>query len=221
MPPKEFRRQMEFLASSPVPVVPLDEALHRPNCVAITFDDGFRNFLDHAAPILDHLRLPATVFVVSGYCGRNNNWPSQPSGVLDLPLMNWADLSSLPPLISIGAHTHTHPHLTSLTEAECERELRGCQDRIEQRIGRRIRCLAYPYGSRSASVMAAAGRYFDLAVGTSLRFLSSGSCALDLPRIDAYYLRGRFSLERLFQPLGALYIGVRSMLRSVRHANNT
>jgi peptidoglycan/xylan/chitin deacetylase (PgdA/CDA1 family) len=135
--------------------------------------------------------------------------------------MDWRDLASLPPRISIGAHTDTHPHLTALTEAECERELRDCQNQIEQHMGRRIRCLAYPYGSRSASVMAATGRYFDLAVGTSLRFLSSRSCALDLPRIDAYYLRGRFSLERLFQPLGALYVGFRSLLRNARRGNST
>jgi peptidoglycan/xylan/chitin deacetylase (PgdA/CDA1 family) len=217
VPPERFHRQMEFLASSEVPVVPLEEAMRRPNCVAITFDDGFHNFLDYAAPVLDRLRLPASVFVVSGYCGRRNNWPSQPSGVLDLPLMDWRDLASLPPSISIGAHTETHPHLKALSEAECDRELRDSKDRIEQRLGRQIRSMAYPYGSRSASVMAAAERYYDFAVSTSLQFLSHRSRALDLPRIDAYYLRGRFSLERLFQPFGALYVGFRSALRDVRH----
>ena len=220
MPPERFRRQMEFLAASSVAVVPLDEALRRPNCVAITFDDGYRNLLDHAVPLLDRLRFPATIFVVSGYCGGSNNWPSQPSGVPGLPLMDWRDLASLPSWISIGAHTDTHPHLTALPEAECERELRDCRDQIEQHLGRRTRWLAYPYGSRSASVMAAAGRHFDLAVGTSLRFLSARSCALDLPRIDAYYLRGRFTLERLFRPSGALYIGFRGVLRNVRSATS-
>jgi peptidoglycan/xylan/chitin deacetylase (PgdA/CDA1 family) len=216
MPPERFRRQMEFLASSSVPVVPLDEALRRPYSVAITFDDGFRNLLDHAVPLLDRLRLPATIFVVSGHCGGSNNWPSQPPGVPGLPLMDWRDLASLPPWISIGAHTRTHPHLTALPEAECERELCDCQSQIEQHLGKRTRWLAYPYGSRSASVMAVAGRHFDLAVCTSLRFLSSHSCPLDLPRIDAYYLRGWFTLERLFRPSGALYIGFRGALRKVR-----
>jgi len=215
-PPEQFRRQMEFLASSTIPVVPLDEAPRRPNCVAITFDDGYRNLLDHAIPLLDRLRLPATIFVVSGYCGGSNNWPSQPSGVPGLALMDWRDLASLPPWISIGAHSVTHPRLTALPEAECERELRDCQDQIERHLGKRTRWLAYPYGSRSASVMAAAGRHFDLAVGTALRFVSSQSGVFDLPRIDAYYLRGGFTLERLFRPSGALYIGFRGALRYVR-----
>ena len=216
IPPSLFRQQMEFLAASGMPVVPLDQALHRPGSVAITFDDGFCNLLDHAVPVLERLRLPATIFVVSEYCGRNNNWPSQPHGVPDLPLLSWDKLSALPPLISLGAHTMTHPDLRRLSAEECERELCECQGQIEQHLGRPVRCLAYPYGASSPQVRSLADRHFELAVGTSLRFLSTRSSRLDLPRIDAYYLRGWFSLERLFTESGSLYIGFRSLLRNVR-----
>ena len=216
IPPALFRRQMEFLAASGIPVVPLDQALHRPGSIAITFDDGFCNLLDHAVPVLERLRLPATIFVVSEYCGRNNNWPSQPHGVPDLPLLSWDKLSALPPLISLGAHTMTHPDLRRLSAEECERELCECQGQIEQHLGRPVRCLAYPYGASSPQVRSLADRHFELAVGTSLRFLSTRSSRLDLPRIDAYYLRGWFSLERLFTESGSLYIGFQSLLRDVR-----
>ena len=216
IPPSLFRQQMEFLAASGMPVVPLDQALHRPGSIAITFDDGFCNLLDHAVPVLERLRLPATIFVVSEYCGRNNNWPSQLHGVPDLPLLSWDKLSALPPLISLGAHTMTHPDLRRLSAEECERELCECQGQIEQHLGRPVRCLAYPYGASSPQVRSLADRHFELAVGTSLRFLSTRSSRLDLPRIDAYYLRGWFSLERLFTESGSLYIGFRSLLRNVR-----
>jgi peptidoglycan/xylan/chitin deacetylase (PgdA/CDA1 family) len=216
IPPALFRRQMEFLAASGIPVVPLDQALHRPGSIAITFDDGFCNLLDHAVPVLERLRLPATIFVVSEYCGRNNNWPSQLHGVPDLPLLSWDNLSALPPLISLGAHTMTHPDLRRLSAEECERELCECQGQIEQHLGRPVRCLAYPYGASSPQVRSLADRHFELAVGTSLRFLSTRSSRLDLPRIDTYYLRGWFSLERLFTESGSLYIGFRSLLRNVR-----
>jgi peptidoglycan/xylan/chitin deacetylase (PgdA/CDA1 family) len=216
IPPSLFRQQMEFLAASGMPVVPLDQALHRPGSVAITFDDGFCNLLDHAVPVLERLRLPATIFVVSEFCGRNNNWPSQLHGVPDLPLLSWDNLSALPPLISLGAHTMTHPDLRRLSAEECERELCECQGQIEQHLGRPVRCLAYPYGASSPQVRSLADRHFELAVGTSLRFLSTRSSRLDLPRIDAYYLRGWFSLERLFTESGSLYIGFRSLLRNVR-----
>jgi peptidoglycan/xylan/chitin deacetylase (PgdA/CDA1 family) len=217
IPPFLFRQHMEFLAASGIPVVSLNEALSCPGSVAITFDDGYRNLLDHAIPVLERYGLPATIFIVSGYCGRNNNWPSQPhSSVSDRPLLSWEELSALPPLISLGAHTMTHPDLTLLSAKVCEEELGGCQVQMEQRLGRPVRWLAYPYGACSPQVRSLAGQYFDLAVGTSLRFLSRRASRLDLPRIDAYYLRGRFSLERLFTGPGSLFIGLRRLLREAR-----
>jgi peptidoglycan/xylan/chitin deacetylase (PgdA/CDA1 family) len=217
IPPILFRRQMEFLAASGIPVVSLNEALSCPGSVAVTFDDGYRNLLDHAIPVLERYRLPATIFIVSEYCGRNNNWPNQPHGsVPDQPLLSWEELSALPPLISVGAHAMTHPDLTRLSAKECDRELGGCQVQIEQRLRRPVRWLAYPYGASSPQVRSLAGQYFDLAVGTSLRFLSTRSSRLDLPRIDAYYLSGRFSLERLFTAPASLFIGLRRLLRDAR-----
>src|SRR5580700_4908300 len=89
-PPVVFRRQMEFLAQSGIPVVPLDQAVARPGSVALSFDDGFGNLADHALPVLEQYHLPATIFVVSRYCGKMNNWPSQPAGgVPQLPLLSW------------------------------------------------------------------------------------------------------------------------------------
>ncbi len=215
--PSLFQQQMEFLAASGIPVVPLDQASQHPGCVAITFDDGYRNLLDRAIPLLELHRLPATIFVVSEYCGRRNNWPSQPRGsVPDLPLLNWDELSALPPLISLGAHTMTHPNLIRQSPEECERELCECQDKIQQRTGKPVRWLAYPYGASSSQVRSMAGRHFDLAVGTSLQFLSPRSDRLNLPRIDAYYLRGRFPLERIFTGSGSLYMGWRRLFRGAR-----
>jgi peptidoglycan/xylan/chitin deacetylase (PgdA/CDA1 family) len=208
---------MEFLVASCIPVVRLNEVLSSPGSVAITFDDGYCNLLDHAIPVLERYRLPATIFIVSGYCGQRNNWPNQPHRVGSYqPLLSWEELSALPPLISLGAHTVTHTDLTLLSPTMCEEELGGCQVQMQQRLGKPVRWLAYPYGACSPQVRSLAGRHFDLAVGTSLRFLSREGGRLDLPRIDSYYLRGRFSLERLFSGPGSLFIGLRRLLRQAR-----
>lgn len=215
--PLRFRQHMEFLAEGRIPVVPLEEALRQPGSVAITFDDGFRNFAEFAVPELARHSFPATVFVVSEFCGGKNDWPGQPKGAVpELPLMSWDDLASLPDFVSIGAHTATHPDLSKLPLNQCEAELRGCCDRIEQRLGRTARSLAYPYGAVNAAVCSVAARYFDLAVSTSLKFVPAEPDRLNLPRIDAYYLRGCFSIDRLFTRSGGYYIGLRNWLRSLR-----
>lgn len=80
--PDAFSRQMQALRRSTrvEPLVELVERLARPepmahDVVAITFDDGYRDNLEHAAPILRSLRLPATVFVSVGFVERTA-WPA-------------------------------------------------------------------------------------------------------------------------------------------------
>jgi peptidoglycan/xylan/chitin deacetylase (PgdA/CDA1 family) len=73
---REFRRQMELLARWFHPVSAADVAAwledakqlpDRP--VMVTFDDGFRNNLEHAAPVLRRLGIPALIHVATGYVG--------------------------------------------------------------------------------------------------------------------------------------------------------
>jgi len=216
-PPSIFKRQMESLAQSGVKVVPLSEVRDTPESVALTFDDGFSNLAEHAFPLLERFQWPATVFIVSQHCGLSNRWSGRTAaGIPDLPLLSWEQLAGLPPRVAIGAHTATHPHLTQISAEECDRELRQCRDAIEQRLSVPVKSLAYPYGDSSGAIHATARRYFNLAVGTSLRFLSRASNPLDLPRIDMYYFRGGFPVGRLFDPPGRMYVGFRNILREVR-----
>ena len=215
--PELFRAQMKFLADSGIPVVPLAETVPNSGSVAITFDDGFRNVAEHAFATLEHHKFPATIFVVGGYCGGRNNWPTQPKGsVPDLPLLDWNELKSLPPGVTIGAHTMSHPHLEALSPTECERELAESRIALEQRLGYPVRSLAYPYGTSTREVRRVAARHFDLAVGTTLGFMSGKSDPMDLPRIDTYYLRSGFTIDRLFSATAKPYIGFRRLLRNAR-----
>ena len=75
--------------------------------------------------------------------------------------MTWDELKAIAsdPLCSIGAHTINHFSLGGLPAADAEAEIRGSAERIADRLGKRPRWLAYPYGDR----MAASQREFDLA----------------------------------------------------------
>jgi peptidoglycan/xylan/chitin deacetylase (PgdA/CDA1 family) len=72
---RRFRLHMATLRTD-FNVVPLREAIERlrrddlpPRSVAVTFDDGFRDNAEVAAPILAALGIPATFFVATGYLG--------------------------------------------------------------------------------------------------------------------------------------------------------
>jgi peptidoglycan/xylan/chitin deacetylase (PgdA/CDA1 family) len=215
--PGLFRRQMRFLADSgkAVPLTGIGEA---PGSIAITFDDGFRNFYRHGFPVLQEYRIPATVFVVSGYCGKHNDWPSQPrAGIPQLELMNWPELQEVARYgISLGAHTVTHPRMSALSLTEAEREMRDCRSEIEQRTGYAVKTFAYPYGDCNAAVRRLAAQYFDLGCSTDFGRVVTGSPRWRLPRIDVYYLRNPFWFERMEAASGRVFLAARGGLRALR-----
>lgn len=85
VPAEIFRRQMHFIAErrKVVSLKQLAAMLDRgntpsPGTVVLTFDDGYRDNLTVAAPILDSLDLTATLFLPTGYIDRaENQWIDQ------------------------------------------------------------------------------------------------------------------------------------------------
>ena len=217
-PPELFRRQIEYLVENRVPVVRLADVRRTPGAVALTFDDGFRNFLEYGLPVLERYHLPATVFAVSGHCGRQNDWSARSGiSVPSLPLMSWDGLKEIAGAgIDLGAHSIHHPDLTRLTREQAEGELRDCRAELEDRTGRTVESVAYPYGSSTPAVRQLAQRYFRLGCGTSLRFVSARADLFDLPRLDVYYLRNDLWFEKAARGGGSAYIALRSFFRRLR-----
>lgn len=216
--PDTFRDQIEFLVRKSIPVVPLEQVRSRPGAVAITFDDGFQNFYDRAFPVLSRYKLPATVFIVTGYCGRSNNWPTQAkTGIPILPLMHWRQLREIASAgITLGAHSVTHPHLDQLSLAQVESELDQCRQELEQQTGKAVTTAAYPYGDSNEMVRECAGRRFSVSCGTRFAPVSDTADVTDLPRLDAYYFRSRVWFESLWSWRGSGYVMTRGLLRDVR-----
>jgi peptidoglycan/xylan/chitin deacetylase (PgdA/CDA1 family) len=76
----EFAAQMDTVAAT-CRVLPLSEAVTRlragslpPRAVSITFDDGYANNRELAAPILKSRGIPATIFIATGFIGRGRMW---------------------------------------------------------------------------------------------------------------------------------------------------
>ena len=72
----------------------------------------------------------------------------------DEPFLSWEEITELDrhPLITIGAHTHTHPVLTRRAPWTTYREIVGAKQRLERVLDRAVRHISYPYGRNNLLV---------------------------------------------------------------------
>ena len=223
-PPSVFAEQMRILRESDVSVVPLGtigDALRDRNpfkpLVAITFDDGFMSVHKHGLPILLRYGLPATVFLVTDYCGKTNDWPSQPHWVNRQPLLGWTEAREMSRAgMAFGSHTRTHSDLRMLPSHQIEEELVTSKRAIEDGLGRSVDIFAYPYGAYDERVRKISESFFSLACSTRLDFVRAGSDPLVLERLDMYYLRRPMAFRHLFSGGMDRYIRFRRIMQNLR-----
>jgi peptidoglycan/xylan/chitin deacetylase (PgdA/CDA1 family) len=222
--PATFRRQMQVLAEAGWRTLTVEEMLAGRTSgqwplrsFVLTFDDGYRNVFDVAAPLLEKHRFHAIVFVVADRVGLTAQWRDQPEAVAGAPLMDWRELQALLAIgMSLGAHSLTHTRLPAISADDAEREIVGSKRTIEDRCGVAVTTFAYPYGARTDAIEQLAAQHYRLAFGTRLGFATPQCPVMNLKRLDAYYLR-RFSLiERLDSPLAGIYVRARAGARAVR-----
>jgi peptidoglycan/xylan/chitin deacetylase (PgdA/CDA1 family) len=205
--PDALRRQLSSLVRAGWRGATFTEAVLDPpaaRTVAVTFDDGFASVRELAAPILAELGLPATVFAPTAFIDEPQelSWPGidQWAGTPDaaeLRSMSWDDLRELSELgWEIGAHTRTHPRLTTLSDSDLREELSGSRESCTAHLGRPCRAVAYPYGDVDARVADAAREAgFDTGAALSSSLWHRG--VLRWPRVGIYNRDGdaRFTLK--------------------------
>ncbi len=220
-----FQRQMAFLAASGFSVLPLSRLLSLKNkqeefpekCIALTFDDGFKNFSESALPILRHFGFSATVFLITGRCGEDNDWPGQMDGLPRLPMLDWNDIESAAKQgIEFGAHTVTHPNLTKLTREQYAEEILASKTVIKERVGQEVSFFAYPYGIFNREVHHFVGEHFDGACSVTMDFMTKADDPFLLPRVDMYYFSQNNMHRYLGTSLGYGYVKARKILRRVK-----
>ena len=176
----------------------------------LTFDDGFKGFINLVLPILEKFQIPAMLFITTEFVNGKriayelileelilakdeinlrdgtiystkdindkkmvyenlrlqlkkvntkardsflnsllnyNNFTSEINNIY----LKWEDIIKLDehPLITIGAHTQTHPVLSKLSIFEEYREIKNSKKELEKKIGHRVDYFSYPYGANS------------------------------------------------------------------------
>jgi peptidoglycan/xylan/chitin deacetylase (PgdA/CDA1 family) len=117
--------------------------------LSITFDDGYRDNFEVAAPILRKLDLPATFFVVTGFVGTPTIAPWDRDLVRQPGWMTWDQIRSLASQgFEIGGHTDTHLDLGTADARAIRADLEASQRKFQEQLGRPARLFAYPFGGR-------------------------------------------------------------------------
>jgi len=216
-----FRAQVAWLARGHVRVVSLDTLLRLPadtNAVALTFDDGFVNFADIAAPLLADHGFPSTLFVVTDAAGRTNRWAGRSDrGIPELPLLGWGSLGRLREQgVELGAHTRTHADLSRASRDQLQDEIVGSSERIRFETGQGPSTFAYPYGSVTDAAVALVSTRFAWGCTTDMRSVGTNEARALLPRLDMYYLREAGQLERWGTIRFRCHLTLRASARQVR-----
>ena len=212
-----FRKQIEAVSKTftPVDISTTIEGLEsntlNNRSVVVSFDDGFKDNLELALPILEEFNVPAVIYITTGIIDQECNlwwyaleehlsnnhkihfsWDgkdymldamtpeqkratykqlveifrglhifrqndlllelkAEPAPQIDEAL-SWDEVIELDkhPLITIGAHTRSHPVLSSLPDNDAKAEIIQSKLILEDRLGHPVEHFAYTFGDPKA-----------------------------------------------------------------------
>ena len=158
--PDDFDKILSWLAEY-TDLVPVDQLLTldrgtnpRPS-VAITFDDGHRDNLTHALPIVLNYGATFAVYLTVGVTENDPRARTRFSFLLRQPdasrgcfaALSWNDTEKLLGHgCSVGSHSWDHPMLSHLPDHAIDFQLQESKRIIEERLGIFNIGMCYPYG---------------------------------------------------------------------------
>lgn len=197
--PDDFARQMRWMrflgyrGLSMRDVMPYVRGERRGKVFGLTFDDGYRNVVQNAMPVLDKLGFTATNYLVAKQFDGGNVWDAK-IGIPFSPLMTvdemrqWAASGH-----EVGSHTLDHVHLPEMTPDEARRQMVESKDALEQVLGAPVTAFCYPYGDHGPEhlVMAREAGY-DNATLTKRGLANASDDPFGLPRVTVSRSTGIF-----------------------------
>jgi peptidoglycan/xylan/chitin deacetylase (PgdA/CDA1 family) len=152
--PDDFRRALEVLLDSfgpaldPSSIGPSFVPPDRPS-VLVTFDDGYRDNLEAAAPIMAEFDVRMLLFCVTDRIVGTGTARRAGRPTPHADYLTWAEVVELQRLGHVlGAHTRSHRRLSDLAAAEAAAEVVGSLVRVREMAGPEAAppAFAYPFG---------------------------------------------------------------------------
>lgn len=156
--PRRFNFQMNLLKTLGYRGCTVSEAVaalkngSTEKLVALSFDDGYLNFVHSALHTLTRLKFTATIYAVTGLIGQTNEW-DKTSGISENQLMTLDELKQCQQHgMEIGCHSMTHASLVS-SKTDCHSEIIDAKQQLEDILGTRCSAFCYPYGHYNSEVI--------------------------------------------------------------------
>lgn len=112
--------------------------------IAVTLDDGYEDNYSIAYPIFKKYNIPFCIYIAESYITGDK----KAIDVVDFKMLREEHIVELSnePLCTLGGHTKSHVHLSSLNINEQKNEIVECNTWMEKLIGKPIQHFAFPYG---------------------------------------------------------------------------
>jgi peptidoglycan/xylan/chitin deacetylase (PgdA/CDA1 family) len=153
-----FERQVRWLKENGWTFATVSELVDgRPDgvgkVVALTFDDGYRDNLLNALPIMQKYRAKMTLYLVADR-ESHPDWPARRradragSDLSREERLSNEEVRELlaSGLVELGSHTMTHADLTQIVEEEKKWEIEGSKDRLKELFRVKVSTFCYPFG---------------------------------------------------------------------------
>ena len=121
--------------------------------VALTFDDGYKNFYNTAFPLLKKYNIKATLYVIVGKTGEYGR-------------CSWDDLIEMEAsgLVSVESHSMNHMDMSTLSNTVAEAELTQSKRFLQVILNKKVTSFCYPVGGYNSMTPELAAKYYDFAL---------------------------------------------------------
>ena len=145
------------------------------NTIAISIDDADKSFYEVGWPKFKTIGMPVTLFVNTSTIHENNK-----------NYLNWDQIRTLKDEgVSIGAHSHSHYHMSELSIEEIKNEIEISNNIFLRELGEIPSLFAFPYGEANEEIISLLKEYkFKVAFGQHSGVINETSNLYYLPRFS-------------------------------------
>lgn len=141
--PSNFEDQVAYLYAKGYESIALDSLFEESTNkrIVITFDDGYKDVIDNALPILKRIGFQATVFLIVNNIGKDG-------------YLSWDEIKVLEKEgWFFGSHTLNHKNLTTLSEESAKEEILESKRRLDLGLKKPVVFFAFPVGQFNEEII--------------------------------------------------------------------